>query len=70
MKKYIINYVVKRLNFSTICAIALICVLVIAYNEIIGTIRWFISTQLRILLSDKEILIAIVTFIIALFHKK
>lgn len=70
MKKYIINYVVKRLNFSTICAIALICVLVIAYNEIIGTIRWFISTQLRILLSDKEILIAIVTFIVALFHKK
>lgn len=70
MKKHIISYVIKRLNISTICAIVLICVLVIAYNEIIGTIRWFISTQLRILLSDKEILIAIVTFIIALFHKK
>ena len=52
MKKNIINYVIKRLNISTIFAIVLI------------------STQLRILLSDKEILIAIVTFIIALFHKK
>lgn len=70
MKKHIINYVVKRLNFSTICAIALICVLIIAYNEIVGTIRWFISTQLRILLSDKEIVIGIITFIVALFHKK
>lgn len=70
MKKHIINYVIRRLNISTIFAIVLICVLVIAYNEIIGTIRWFISTQLRILLSDKEILIAIVTFIVALFHKK
>lgn len=64
------DYVRGRLNISTICAIILTCVLIVAYHEIISTIRWFISTQLRVLLSDKEILIAIVTFIVALFHKK
>jgi hypothetical protein len=70
MIKNLRGYVLRRLNISSIIAIILTCVLIGAYHEIISTLRWFISTQLRVLLSDKEILIAIVTFIIALFHKK
>jgi hypothetical protein len=70
MIKNLRGYVLRRLNISTICAIVLTCILIVAYHEIISIIRWFISTQLRVLLSDKEILIAIVSFIVALFHKK
>lgn len=70
MIKNLRDYVLRRLNVSSIIAIILTCVLIVAYHEIISTLRWFISTELRILLSDKEILIAIVSFIIALFHKK
>lgn len=70
MIKNLRDYVLRRLNVSSIIAIILTCVLIVAYHEIISTLRWFISTELRVLLSDKEILIAIVSFIIALFHKK
>jgi len=66
----IIQYIIERLNSSTVIALLIFFVFIFAYNEIIVLLRWFISDQMKVLLSDKLICAAIGTAVVGLLNKK
>jgi hypothetical protein len=65
----LLEFIISRLNTSTIIAIILLCMLIFAYQEIIILTRWFISDQMKVLLSDKTICVAIGGAIVTLLNK-
>lgn len=66
----IISYIKARLNKSTMVAIIIIMIMMVAGGEVIDTLRWFIKTELKVLLTDKEVIFSIVSFVAFLFHYK
>lgn len=64
--KFILKSVVNG-SHTTLLAIFLSAIWYVAHAEIIGTLKWFISSQLRLVLSDKTITTALCSFIISLF---